>query len=215
LPEKQVYPIKPMALNTLTAVTDINNLSDARYCAAMGVDIIGFNLAPGALSPEAVLEIAGWLAGVQLAGAFAGAPAEEINALSTQCGLDLVLLDASYLVHDIAKIDQPVILQVDMHKDSYELALIELLELYQAHVKYFLITSTEFNAIDDTNSAFLAELAGKFPVLLGFGLDKDSILPVLETVNPAGIALKGGHEIKPGLKSFDELADILEVLEEE
>ena len=42
-----------MALNTLTAVTEINNLSDARYCAGMGVDIIGFNLAAGQGSPVA------------------------------------------------------------------------------------------------------------------------------------------------------------------
>jgi phosphoribosylanthranilate isomerase len=202
-----------MALNTLTAVTDINNLSDARYCAAMGVEIIGFNLAPGQVTPESVMEIAGWLAGVQLAGAFSGAPADEINAISRQCALDLVLLDASYLVDDISKIDPPVILQVDIHKDTYAIALGQMLELYQPHVKYFLVTSTEFEAIDDTNRAFLTDLALKFPLLLGFGLGKGNILPVLEAVKPAGIALKGGHEIKPGLKSFDELADILEALE--
>jgi phosphoribosylanthranilate isomerase len=205
-----------MALSTLTAVTEINNLSDARYCAGMGVDIIGFNLDKGQasqVSPDTVREIAGWLAGVQLAGAFAGAPAEEINELARQCALNLVLLNANYLVDDLTKIDLPVILQVEIHKDSYERELVQMLKVYQPHVQYFLITSTEFQTIDDTNLSFLQQLALEFPVLLGFGLDKEHVVQVLEQVKPAGIALKGGHEIKPGLKSFDDLADILETLE--
>jgi phosphoribosylanthranilate isomerase len=207
-----------MALNTLTAVTEINNLSDARYCAGMGVDIIGFNLGHGQaspVSPEAVREISGWLAGVQIAGAFAGTPAEEINELARQCALNLVILNASYLVDDLSKIDLPVILQVEIHKDSYEKELVQMLEIYQPHVQHFLITSPEFQAIDDTNRQMLQELSLRFPVLLGFGLEKENVLEVLEAVKPAGIALKGGHEIKPGLKSFDDLADILETLEVE
>lgn len=205
-----------MALNTLTAVTEINNLSDARYCAGMGVDIIGFNLAAGQgspVSPETVLEIGGWLAGVQLAGAFAATPAEEINALASQCGLQVVLLKSDYLIDDLANIDLPVILQVEIHKDSYQMELIQMLELYQPHVQYFLVSSSEFDTIDETNLSFLKELTHRFPILLGFGLDKNNILAVLEALRPAGIALKGGHEIKPGLKSFDDLADVLEMLE--
>lgn len=205
-----------MALSTLTAVTEINNLSDARYCAGMGVDIIGFNLDPGQasrVSPEAVREIAGWLAGVQLAGAFSGAAAEEINELARQCALNLVLLNAHYLVDDLTKIDLPVILQVQVHKDSYEKELVQILKLYQPHVRYFLITSPEFETIDDTILGFLQQLAREFPVLLGFGLEKDNVVSVLDRIKPAGIALKGGHEIKPGLKNFDDLADILERLE--
>ena len=207
-----------MALNTLTAVTEINNLSDARYCAAMGVDILGFNLANaqlGGVTPETVKEIAGWVAGVQLAGAFAGTTTDEINEAARQCDLNLVLLNSNYLLDDLAKIELPVILQVEIHKDSYERELVQILELYQPHVQYFLITSPEFQTIDNTNLRFLQELALRFPVLVGFGLEKENVLQVLAEVKPAGIALKGGHELKPGLKSFDELADILEALEEE
>jgi phosphoribosylanthranilate isomerase len=184
----------------------------------MGVDIIGFNFAngqAGPVTPETVREISGWLAGVQIAGAFSGTPAEEINEMARQCALNLVLLNASYLVDDLTKIDLPVILQVEIHKDSYEKELVQMLEIYQPHVQHFLITSPEFQAIDDTNKQMLQDLSRSFPVLLGFGLEKENVLEVLEAVKPAGIALKGGHEIKPGLKSFDDLADILETLEVE
>ena len=33
-----------MGLRTSVIVNGVNNLSDARYCAGMGVDVIGFNL---------------------------------------------------------------------------------------------------------------------------------------------------------------------------
>lgn len=205
-----------MALSVLTAVTEINNLSDARYCAGMGVDILGFNLSQdqaGQVSPETVREIAGWVAGVQLAGAFSRTSPEEINETARQCSLDLVLLRSGYLVDDLAKLELPVIMQVEVHKDSYENELQEMLELYAPKVLFFLITSSEFQQVDDTNQVFLQSLSARFPVLLGFGLEKDSVAQVIATVQPAGIALKGGHEIKPGLKSFDDLADILETLE--
>jgi phosphoribosylanthranilate isomerase len=205
-----------MALSILTAVTEINNLSDARYCAGMGVDILGFNLSQnqaGQVSPETIRDIAGWVAGVQLAGAFAPAAPEEINETASQCNLDLLILQSGFLADDLAKLELPVILQVEVHKDSYENELLQMLELYASKVKYFLITSSEFGEIDETNQDFLQSLSSRFPVLIGFGLEKDSVTEVLNTVKPAGIALKGGHEIKPGLKSFDDLADILETLE--
>ncbi|MGV3639098.1 MAG: hypothetical protein ACO1NZ_01190 [Adhaeribacter sp.] len=205
-----------MALSILTAVTEINNLSDARYCAGMGVDILGFNLSQqqaAPVSPETVRDIAGWVAGVQLAGAFAPAAPEEINEKARGCNLDLLLLPSGFLVDDLAKLELPVILQVEVHKDSYEKELTQMLELYAPKVQYFLITSPEFQEIDETNRDFLKSLCSRFPVLLGFGLDKETVSEELQAVAPAGIALKGGHEIKPGLKSFDDLADILETLE--
>lgn len=205
-----------MALSTLTAVTEINNLSDARYCAGMGVDILGFNLSQqqaAPVSPDTVRDIAGWVAGVQLAGAFAPAPPEEINEKARGCNLDLLLLPSGFLVDDLAKLELPVILQVEVHKDSYENELTQMLELYAPKVQYFLITSPEFQEIDETNRDFLKSLCSRFPILLGFGLDKETVSEELQAVKPAGIALKGGHEIKPGLKSFDDLADILETLE--
>ncbi len=33
-----------MSLNTFVYIRDVDNLSDARYCAGMGVDMIGFRL---------------------------------------------------------------------------------------------------------------------------------------------------------------------------
>ena len=206
-----------MGLKTLVAVTNINNLSDARYCAGMGADILSFCLTEGTagyLKPTEVKEIAGWLAGVQFAGEFEDVPVETINETAQNCGLDFVQLNSTYFIDDLVKIELPIIQRILIDKDTLETALQERLSLYQSHVEYFLLDSEDFTAIDETNTQMLLNLANQFPILIGFGLQKENVNLVLDQIKPSGLALKGGQEIKPGLKSFDELAEILELLEE-
>jgi len=206
-----------MALNTLTLVSQINNLSDARYCAGMGVDILSFVLTEGQtgyLTPDVINDIAGWIAGVQITGEFYDSPAEEINQLAETCNLSQALLTSIYLVDELTIIKIPVIQQLIINKDTIEEEFIRNLEVYKDYVSSFLINSDDFTTIDETIIPFLKDIASQFPIILGFGLNKENVLSVLEQVKPMGIALMGGQEIKPGLKSFDALADILELLEE-
>ena len=67
--------------------------------------------------------------------------------------------------------------------------------------------------LDDSILEKIKALAEKCQVLLGFGLEANSIENIIEKTKVRGISLQGGDEIKPGLKDFDELADILEALE--
>lgn len=206
-----------MALRTSVIVNGINNLSDARYCAGMGVDVIGFNLKldnPDRLQPETFKEIAGWIAGVQLAGEFERAKPEIINEMADAYGLHLIQLDIPYLIDEIEEINRPVIQKVLINKDTVESELLEMMDLYSPFVHAFMIYSSDFEFIDETNTKFLRELASRFPVYLGFGLNKNNVSQALERIKPEGIGLQGGHEIKPGLKDFDELQDIFEEIEE-
>ncbi|WP_266205736.1 phosphoribosylanthranilate isomerase [Pontibacter kalidii] len=206
-----------MGLRTSVIVNGINNLSDARYCAGMGVDIIGFNLKlddPERVQPQTLKEIMGWVAGVQTVGEFLRARPDVINEMAEEFKLDLIQLDVPYLIDEIEEINRPVIQKVFINKDTVQSELLEMMELYTPFVHSFIIFSDDFDTIDETNSRFLADLSAKFKVYIGFGIDKANINGVLKTVKPTGIGLTGGHEIKPGLKDFDELADIFEEIEE-
>ncbi len=206
-----------MGLRTSVIVNGVNNLSDARFCAGMGVDVIGFNLrldSPERIAPETLKEIAGWVSGVQLAGEFTRAKPDVINELAEEFNLDLIQLDTPYLIDEIEEISRPVIQKVYINKDTVESELIEMMELYSPVVQAFLIYSTDFTTIDDTNTRLLKSVAKKFPIIIGFGLDKDNVNMILDKVKPTGIGLQGGQEIKPGLKDFDELQDIFEMIED-
>lgn len=206
-----------MALRTSVIVNGINNLSDARYCAGMGVDIVGFNLKlddPERVQPETIKEISGWIAGVQVAGEFLRARPDLINELAEEFNLDYIQLDVPYLIDEIEEINRPVIQKVFINKDTVESELMEMMELYSPFVHSFIIFSDDFSSVDETNTRFLASLAANYKIYLGFGIGKDNITATLESIKPAGIGLQGGHEIKPGLKDFDELAEIFEEIEE-
>lgn len=206
-----------MALRTSVIVNGINNLSDARYCAGMGVDIIGFNLKldnPERVQPETLKEIAGWVSGVQLAGEFERAKPEVINEMAEEFKLDYIQLDTAYLIDEIEEINRPVIQKVFINKDTVDSELLEMMELYNSVVDSFIIYSDDFTSVDETNTKFLKQIAKQFKVYIGFGLDKQNINATLKQIKPHGIGLQGGHEIKPGLKDFDELQEIFEEIEE-
>ncbi len=206
-----------MALSTIVLVNQINNLSDARYCAGMGVEMLGFNLQegqPGYVSPEAFKEISGWVSGVKLVGQVQELPIPDLEELLLTYKVDMVQLNSLYLVEELDEIPMPIIFRVMIDKDTVEENIQSLLEVYHPHVEYFLIDSEDFTSIDATNLRFLKDLSKKYPILLGFGLTKENTKEALDKVSPAGIALKGGEEIRPGYKNFDELEEIFEQLED-
>ncbi|GAA4297742.1 hypothetical protein [Nibribacter koreensis] len=206
-----------MALSTIVLVNQISNLSDARYCAGMGVEMLGFSVeenTPAYTSPEAFKEISGWVAGVKLVGEIDEMPVEDIQPLLQKYPLDMLQLNTVFLIEELEQIPLPVILRVLIDKDTDEQNLLQFLELYQPHVEYFLIDSTELTSIDSATHGLLSDLSAKYSVLIGFGLTKENTKEAIEKIHPAGIALKGGQEIRPGFKDFDELEEIFEQLED-
>ncbi|MBK0402885.1 hypothetical protein I5M27_07795 [Adhaeribacter sp. BT258] len=206
-----------MALKTTVLVNGINNLSDARYCAGMGADLMGFNLDASHadhITEAAFKEITGWVSGIQLVGEFDEASVTEINEKAFNLNLDFIQLNKTYLIDEIRKIEKPVIQKVFINKDTIETELVEMLELYHSDVNGFLIYSTDFTTIDDTNCRLLRDIANRYKVIIGFGVEKSNLDYILEEINPFGIGMQGSDEIRPGLKTFDELEEIFEALEE-
>jgi phosphoribosylanthranilate isomerase len=74
-------------LKTIVKVSEVNNLSDARYCAGMGVEYIGFSM--DNVPFEKYKEMRGWLAGVQIVG-----ETSSNNALHIQEMVSTFLPDA-------------------------------------------------------------------------------------------------------------------------
>jgi phosphoribosylanthranilate isomerase len=206
-----------MALKTTLLVNGINNLSDARYCAGMGADMMGFNLDESHadhLTEDAFKEITGWVSGIQLVGEFDETSATKINEKAFNLNLDSIQLNKTYLIDEIRHIEKPVIQKVFINKDTIETELLEMLDLYKEDVAYFLVYSNDFKTIDETNCRLLRDLAKLYKVIIGFGVEKSNLEYILEEINPVGLGLQGSDEIRPGLKTFDELEEIFEALEE-
>jgi len=201
-----------MGLRTLVKVSEINNLSDARYCAGMGVEMAGFIMQEGHsryVSPDKIKDFASWISGISLIGEFPGqVTTEEINAALEQLPLAGIQTSDLHLVQA-----DPAIILIRTAEFSSGLTP-GFLPLPQRENEFLLLTSEK---IQDalSYSAELKALCAEYKVLLGFGLNNDNIDTLLSEIKPYGIALQGGDEVKPGMRDFAELSELLELLETE
>lgn len=203
-------------LRTLVKISNVTNLSDARYCAGMGVEWLGF--AMDSLPVEKFQEIRGWVSGVQIVGETAETDAGRIIELVQLYQPDAVQVAAPEVVSGLGVLGLPVLLRVDLAEQAVlnlEKDLRAALESRSTTV--VLENSGEFVRLDDDTRRAVDALSFQHEVLLGFGLTEGNVLEVLDELpHLKGIALDAGSdELRPGFKDFGELMDLLERLEAE
>ncbi len=204
-----------MSLKTLVKVSGVTNLSDARYCAGMGVEMIGFGLDenhPKFIELAKLREISVWISGIKVVGEFHGDNLDNVNYLSHEIPLDFVQLNHLPHLEELKHIKSPIILKLDIEKDRLA-ETEEAMKKYFGNVTFFLLESVDYSIAE--LESILKKWCADYNIILGFGINSESLPAVLNKINPKGIGLHGGHEIKPGLKNFEHLADILELLEED
>jgi phosphoribosylanthranilate isomerase len=203
-----------MALKTLVKASEVNNLSDARYCAGMGVEMLGFCLDenhPKFIELARLREISVWVSGVKTVGEFAGDNVLNINYLSEQLNLDFIQLNHIIKPEQIKELKKPVILKLNFNPEHIDALSVEL-KKYASLVEFFLLESEQIDSVAGLEP-ILKEWCSQYKIILGFGIQKEMIEAILSKINPFGLEVIGGHEIKPGLKNFEELSEVLEALE--
>lgn len=201
-----------MALGSFVYISNVNNLSDARYAAGMGVDLIGFKLDQNnesSLNLEQFREISEWISGVKIVGEFGTATPEEIGALIKEYAVDYILVSNESQIHDYAMLGLPLILRVET-LNNHELD--STLNYCSGVADYFLFES-EKNDLNSTEMELIKKLTIEYPILLGYGVTQQNANSIVDELRLKGIALKGSPELRPGYKDFDDMADILEALE--
>ncbi len=204
-----------MALQTTVKLSNVTNLSDARYCAGMGVDMLGFSMdstSPDYIEPARFNEIRGWVAGVSIVGETSSADPEQIEQLLTAYQPDVLQVDEAALLPYLSTMGKPLMLRVDLTSVSLE-QLDAVANTGLPGIDYLLLESQSIIHIDEALKVALTQIASRHPVLLGIGFEADTIQSVLTELPVAGIALAGGNEERPGSRDFGALMDILEVLE--
>ncbi|GAA0893749.1 hypothetical protein GCM10009122_34280 [Fulvivirga kasyanovii] len=198
-----------MALKTFVKVSTVNNLSDARYCAGMEVNLIGFNLEKensNYISPENFKELTEWLSGVQYVAEFEKYSSTEIIDTINAYKADYIQTSEITQVEDLTRSGLPLILKTNVNNLGQLPAALE--------IDYLLITSDE-DELSEEQIKKISDVANHFNVLVGTGITDQNVEVIVKETNASGIALQGGDELRPGYKDYDELADILEALEEE
>ena len=199
-----------MTLKTMVKVGQITNLSNARYCAGMGVNMLGFVVDDGSeffISPEQFREISGWVAGVEFVGEISGSQIPELTGYS----FSYLQVSDRALPEIVHASGYACIFYINTANYVPEhIAL--MMEEQQKYVSYFLLEGLNPDILDDAELERITTWAASYPVWLGSGITPHNLEKLLAS-GIRGIALKGGAESKSGFKEYDELADILEALD--
>ena len=206
-------------LTRTVKISNVTNLSDARYCAGMGVEMLGFSIdedSPNYISPKKFEDICSWLAGVNLVAETAQTDPQSIIKALSHYPVHTVQVETSGLLNYLrSELNLPLILRISV--DTYAANEISsILSRYEGDVSHFLLESDDNAQLSEEWIQVLGNLANEYPILLGFGLENEYLVSALTERFPAiGIALRGSEEIRPGYKDFGSMMDILEALEEQ
>jgi len=198
-----------MALKTKVKVGNITNLSDARYCAGMGVDMLGFAVSEQeghGISETKFKEITNWVSGPEFV---LEVREEAIHYLGDENSLTLLELPASQIEQLlVSKSKYRFLIGIDVSDwTQYKANL-----LRNIGVINYLIVSNSKSLNDVESKRIITEMSKDFSVLLGFEIQ---LLLLNEYLNwpIAGFSLNGSEELSPGIKDYDHLSFILERLE--
>lgn len=195
-----------MALKTFVKISEVTNLSDARYCAGMAVQQLGFIVDPNHASytdPKTFQELADWVSGVAFVAEVSDSN-EPIKNLIAPYAVDAIQIKQQVQIQEALDLGLPVIFEANQ--------LIEALEAWQESEKqldYILL---------DASALMLEEVAAhghELPLVVSNAFEGNEVLKWIEKTSIKGIAMRGGNEIRPGYKNFDALANVLESLEDD
>lgn len=205
-----------MALRTFVKINGITNLTDARYCSGMYVDLLGFTFEEGAdrmVNAATFKEISGWVSGVDFVAEFEYANAETIQNTLENCD------EIKWLEH--RKIETLMEFREKGLNLIYRCTLQEFAALGQKQLEELANSAITIHVVD-VKSSLTKEDEGRLKtfsntqkIMLGTGINVSNVDRLIHELNLFGISMTGGDEIKPGLMDFNELADILEALEVE
>lgn len=175
----------------------VANLTDARYFAAKGVDVIGFDM-DSRLTASELKTMVDWVEGPLFV-------AESSNTFVSNSDIE------SWLESGVKKIAMPEYSMVDTS--------------FPTIMKYQFIPDIEIASpsilhldlpFDQWNPSLIEQIkqtiAGK-DCYLDMPLSPLHIPSIISAVDPFGFIVKGGEEEKTGIKAFDHLDDLFDVFE--
>lgn len=195
-------------LSTKVKVSAIENLSDARYCAGMGVEWLGFSMTE--VPVDKLNEIRNWLSGIQIVGEAFNCTEDQIIALFEAYKPDVLEIDSSTNLEKIKHLSVSKFLKVNLDSDN----LPTLFAAARPYVDYFFLVGDS----EDSLKGFENQVeiwSAQYPIILGLSIPKDDLEEWVEQSSIQGIGLIAGKEERPGYRDFTDLMTILEKLETE
>tara|TARA_B100000214_G_scaffold367151_1_gene336961 strand:+ start:161 stop:766 length:606 start_codon:yes stop_codon:yes gene_type:complete len=199
-----------MSLKYFVHVSSISNLSDARYCSGMMVDSLGYNFDENSnfkISTDTSNEISKWVNGVKFIAEFNNSSTKYINSILDKGFFDAVELNIENTIKGLNFDPKSIIVKIsDPNKINYDIN--DFLSSNFPKVETLIIDNLNLKNIKN-----LEHIDRKYMLIINPYNDFETILKFLDKYN-YGLLLKGSSEIRPGLKDYDSISNILEKIQD-
>lgn len=199
-----------MSLKYFVHVSSISNLSDARYCSGMMVDSLGYNFDENSnfkISTDTSNEISKWVNGVKFIAEFNNSSTKYINSILDSGFFDAIELNIENTIKGLNFNPKSIIVKIsDPNKINYDIN--DFLSSNFPNVETLIIDNLNFKNIEK-----LEYIDKKYMLIINPYNDFETILKFLDKYN-YGLLLKGSSEIRPGLKDYDSISNILEKIQD-
>lgn len=191
-----------MPLKTTVKVSHISNLGDARYCAGMGVEMLGFRVIPGVedyMPSDVFQDIRGWIAGPAIVAEIYGlSGANQIKEVIQKYSPDYFELSLEEYRTFARELPLPCIVYLADRKQVSEMRTDE-------NISHAVVDA-------DLTCQDIASL--KVPVFTKITAP-DQLKDMINAECYKGVVLECPREIRPGITNYEQLGAILEALEDE
>lgn len=203
----------------LIKASSIQNLTDARYFAAQNVNWLGFNIEPNTanfLDPIYMNAMREWVQGPHIVGEFTTTSIEVALEAAHFYGLDALQIGLEALDNYPTPIEIPLFLAVQLGQQYLPTQLPNFFAKSTHADQHFLLI---FDQKNDTTQQILQhrdfwrKLCSEFPIIFQFDFQPNLLPKFLDTIEPAGVSILGGSEERVGVKNFDELEEIFEIIQ--
>lgn len=204
----------------LLKASSITNLSDARYFASYGINMIGFCFDPQSadfMNPFKVKEISGWIEGPKIVGEFKNLSVEAINETIISQNLHYAQINLADISPEHAPINSvPLIVEIAVVAETNFNEVAIQLEKKFCNEDFVLLNLTALSSLHETAlNNFVKNICSRYPTLLDYNFSSENVSAIVQQFNPTGICLHGSHEEKTGTKSFEALDALMSAIQEE
>ena len=206
-------------MRTRIKICGITRLEDARYCAAAGVDYLGFILAAGsprAVDPHLAREIVNWVYGPLTVGVFRDQDVEFINRVARDVGFDLVQLHGSETPEQCRAVEPPVIKAIAINPSTSAADLEREVQRYRSSAKHLLFDTSIGGTTGGTGKPFDWQVAAAqvdpATSFVAGGIGPENVREVIAQLEPFAVDVSSGVEESPGVKSFERINALLDAV---
>ncbi|MCB0514441.1 MAG: hypothetical protein R2798_00080 [Chitinophagales bacterium] len=205
----------------LIKATAVNNLTTARYFAAIGAEWIGFNFDAKyarAIDTQIAFELMTWLSGPRFVGEMGDLPLETINTLADELQLGVIQTNIYLEKNALSPTVEAVIRRIPLDLLSLQAEDLHQIVESESGIAQFFIDAGHLHWEQVKHAApeiarALVEICAKYPVILGIKPLYEDIAVALKNLPIIGISVESGEELSTGMQDFEAIDILLEKLD--